>query len=56
MENTRTMDSRKAYWMDLAEKTSKVRVTDFEMGVLLGMSTRYDLDRTEAKKNERKNA
>ncbi len=37
---------RRAYWLSLAEKVRQVHVTDFEIGVLLGMSTKFDLTRS----------
>ena len=54
MEPERTNTERRTYWESLARKTSRVHVTDFEMGVLYGMSIKVDIER--AKENEKRDA
>lgn len=58
MEMEMAITDRRAYWLGLAEKVSQVHVTDFEIGVLLGMSTKFDLVRSadQTQLPEKKNA
>lgn len=47
MEPERTITERRTYWESLARKTSRVHVTDFEMGVLYGISMKVDIERAQ---------
>lgn len=55
METERTITERRTYWESLARKTSRVHVTDFEMGVLYGMSMKVDIERAQ-KESEKRDA
>lgn len=55
MEPERTITERRTYWESLARKTSHVHVTDFEMGVLYGMSMKVDIERAQ-KESEKRDA
>lgn len=55
METERTITERRAYWESLAKKTSRVHVTDFEMGVLYGISMKVDIERAQ-KESEKRDA
>lgn len=52
METERTITERRTYWESLARKTSRVHVTDFEMGVLYGMSMKVDIERAQRAQKE----
>ena len=52
MEPERTITERRTYWESLARKTSRVHVTDFEMGVLYGMSMKVDIERAQRAQKE----
>ena len=54
-EPERTITERRTYWESLARKTSRVHVTDFEMGVLYGMSMKVDIERAQ-KESEKRDA
>lgn len=53
MEPERTITERRTYWESLARKTSHVHVTDFEMGVLYGMSMKVDIERAQKQEEKR---
>lgn len=55
METERTITERRTYWESLARKTSSVHVTDFEMGVLYGISMKVDIERAQ-KESEKRDA
>lgn len=55
METERTITERRTYWESLARKTSSVHVTDFEMGVLYGISLKVDIERAQ-KESEKRDA
>lgn len=40
-------NNRKSYWAEKAKQARQVRMTDFELGVMVGLSTGYELRKTE---------
>lgn len=46
MQNDIT-NNRKSYWAEKAKQARQVRMTDFELGVMVGISTGYELQKTE---------
>lgn len=54
MEQEITITERRTYWESLARKTRRVHVTDFEMGVLYGMSMKVDIERVQNQKESEK--
>lgn len=48
MESKGSFEERHKFWKRFVLRTGRIRVTDFEAGVLAGMSTSYDLQRAEA--------
>ena len=55
MDTERAITERRTYWESLARKTSSVHVTDFEMGVLYGISMKVDIERAQ-KESEKRDA